>query len=167
MNLAKKKRPEITVLMAVYNGERWLVEAIESVLTQTFEDFEFIIINDGSNDSSLEIMNDFSKKDDRIKIYSKSNSGLADSLNFGLRKSKGKWVARLDADDVCVPDRLAKQIEQIKLRKNLVLVGSNLFIIDQDCNKTGHYSYPFEHRKLKRRIARGDSFFPHSSAFSN
>lgn len=94
-------KPEVSVLMSVYNGERWLAESIESVLNQTFTDFEFLIVNDGSTDGSGEIINRYAEQDSRIHVFDKPNTGLADSLNYGIARAKGEWIARIDADDVC------------------------------------------------------------------
>ena len=110
MSKSKKSEPLITVLMAVYNGERWLHDSINSILDQTYTNFEFIIVNDGSTDNSPQIINKFAFNDRRITIYNKKNSGLTDSLNFGIQKAKGKWIARIDADDISSPGRLKKQL---------------------------------------------------------
>ena len=131
MKKEKRLPPTISVLMAVYNGELWLKESIRSVLKQTFSNFEFIIINDGSEDSSVEIIESFIKKDTRILLFNKSNTGLADSLNYGMMQAKGKWVARIDADDICESNRLQEQLDFVKLNKDYVLVGSGLNIIDE------------------------------------
>src|SRR3990170_6306785 len=101
--------PEITVLMSVYNGERFLREAIESILNQTYRDFEFLIINDGSTDSSREII--LSYNDPRIRLIDNElNIGLTRSLNKGLRLARGKYIARQDADDISFRKRLEKQV---------------------------------------------------------
>jgi glycosyltransferase involved in cell wall biosynthesis len=165
MNKEKEYMPSITVLMAVYNGERWLAESIQSVLEQTFTNFEFIIINDGSDDGSLQIINQFSKKDSRIRVYNKKNSGLADSLNYGIAEARGEWIARIDADDICSLDRLQKQIEHVRLNTDLVLVGSGLVIIDENGQQSKVHLYPDRHSRLTRRLFRASPFFAHSSAF--
>lgn len=101
--------PRVTVLMAVYNAERYLGEALDSVLAQTFADFEFLIINDGSTDSSAEIL--ASRRDARIRLVDNvRNLGLTASLNIGLALAKGEYVARMDADDVSRPERFARQV---------------------------------------------------------
>ena len=105
MQTKLRKDLSITVLMSVFNGERWLAESLKSILNQTFTDFEFIIINDGSTDGTLKILEKYAKQDSRIKIYYKENSGLTDSLNFGVSKAKGKWIARIDADDIAHHER--------------------------------------------------------------
>ena len=95
--------------MSVYNGAPYLHEAIKSILGQTWSDFEFIIINDGSTDDSLQIINSFN--DPRIIVIDQENIGLADSLNKGLDLAQGDLIARMDADDISLPYRLQKQIE--------------------------------------------------------
>jgi len=157
--------PVITVLMSCYNGAMWLGEAIESVLNQTFGDYEFIIVDDGSRDNSLEIINSFASKDVRIVVISKENSGLADSLNIGIQAARGEWVARLDADDVCDPTRLQKQLSRAKDNPNLVFLGSGLQIIDEFGVSGDTYLYPEDHKHLLKNLSSGQKFPAHSSAF--
>ena len=105
--------PEVTVLMSVYNGERYLRESIESILNQTFSDFEFLIINDGSTDSSREII--LSYDDPRIILVdNEENMGLAKSLNIGIHRARGVYIARQDADDVSHPSRLKIQYDYME-----------------------------------------------------
>lgn len=107
--------PAVTVLMAVYNGETWLREAVESILSQTFEDFEFLIIDDGSTDRTFEILNFFRDRDFRIRLVrNESNLGLITSLNRGLELAKGTYIARMDADDISLPNRLETQVEYME-----------------------------------------------------
>ncbi|HMM61548.1 MAG TPA: glycosyltransferase family A protein, partial [Candidatus Rifleibacterium sp.] len=96
--------PEISVVMSVYNSEAWLREAVASILAQTFTDFEFIIINDGSTDGSLDIIESF--RDSRIVLVNQENAGLAAALNRGVQFAKASLIARMDADDVSLPERL-------------------------------------------------------------
>ena len=103
------KNPLVSILMPVYNSEKYLREAIKSILNQTFTNFELIIINDGSTDNSLKIIKSF--KDNRIKIIkNKGNLGLIKTLNKGIDLAQGKYIARMDADDIAMPKRLEKQI---------------------------------------------------------
>ncbi|MBU7006390.1 glycosyltransferase [Phosphitispora fastidiosa] len=116
--------PEVSVLMSVYNAENYLCEAIESILNQTYQDFEFIIINDGSTDNSLNVIRSYAS-DKRIKVYNlEGNGGLANALNFGLEKVSGKYVARQDADDISHVDRLGKQKDILDKRVDISLVDS-------------------------------------------
>lgn len=157
--------PPVTVLMSVYNGERWLEDSIKSVLEQTHGDFEFIIVNDGSKDASLDIIKSFAKKDRRIHIIHKQNTGLADSLNVGLNKARGKWIARIDADDLCNPSRLAIQYAMAQSKKEVVLIGSGHTQIDYFGQAGKLIFYPANHRKLVKRLRAVKPFFGHSSAF--
>lgn len=155
----------ITVLMTCYNAEYWLDETIQSVLNQSFRNFEFVIINDGSIDKTLDIILSYARKDSRITVLDKQNTGLTESLNFGLRASRGKWIARLDADDLCEPNRLEVQYNYILSRPNLVLIGSNFYEIDFEGALVKNQTYPNNHKNLVRNLERHKRFFPHSSAF--
>ncbi len=102
--------PAISVIMSVYNGEAYLKETIESVINQTFKNWEFIIINDCSTDSTAQILADYAAKDERIKVHTNEvNLRLPASLNKAISLSQGKYIARMDADDICLPDRFLKQ----------------------------------------------------------
>ena len=102
--------PAISLIMSVYNGQDYLSEAIESVLGQTFKDFELIIINDCSTDGTSEILDKYSALDERVKVYTNEvNLRLPSSLNKAMAYAKGKYIARMDADDICLPERLEKQ----------------------------------------------------------
>jgi glycosyltransferase involved in cell wall biosynthesis len=125
-----KKTPRVSIVMPVYNCEDFLAEAIESMLNQTFADYEFIIINDGSKDKSLDIMKRYQKKDKRIKLISRPNKGLAPTLNEGLAKATGEYIARMDGDDISLPDRLQIEVDYLDAHPEVGLVGTNYIIID-------------------------------------
>ena len=115
--------PMVTVLMAVYNGEKFLKEAMESILTQTFTDFEFLIINDGSTDNSVKIIEEFN--DPRIRlIHNEKNLKLIASLNKGISLAKGKYIARMDCDDISMPYRLEKEVDFLENSLEYGLVGT-------------------------------------------
>lgn len=116
-------KPTISVVLPVYNGEEYLAEAIESVLAQSFENFELIIINDGSKDNSLSIIRRYMSQDKRIKLIDRENKGLVYSLNEGIRQARGEFIARMDADDICLPTRFEEQINYMQTHK-LDLCGS-------------------------------------------
>jgi hypothetical protein len=133
--------PKVTVLMAVYNGERYLHEAIQSILVQTFQDFEFLIINDGSTDRTREVI--LSYDDPRIRLVDNAhNLGLTRSLNRGLELSRGQLVARQDADDVSEPERLSKQIAFLESHPDVVLLGSWYTKIDAEGAPIGNRRLP-------------------------
>jgi len=122
----------ISVLMPVYNCEKYLREAIDSILNQTFKDFEFIIINDGSNDNSENIILEYN--DNRIKLYNKDNGGVSSALNYGLQLCNAKYVARFDADDICYLNRLQDQYEFMEANPDYVLIGSDADYVDENGN---------------------------------
>lgn len=123
--------PQITVLMPAYNAGKYIAEAIASVLGQTFGDFELLIVNDGSTDDTLNIIQSFDDK--RIRIISQSNQGVAMALNTGLKYAKAGYVARFDADDICMPQRLQKQFDFLEANPEHILVGSDVdYIIDNN-----------------------------------
>jgi len=123
-------KPKVSVVMSVYNGERYLHESIKSILNQTYKNFEFIIINDGSTDRSLEIIRSYT--DDRMVLINQENTGLAKALNNGIAISKSDYIARMDADDVAMPERLEKQVDFLSKNLNCTIVGSNASVIDKD-----------------------------------
>lgn len=117
--------PMISVVMPVYNAEKYIAEAIESILNQTYSDFEFIIIDDGSNDNSYQILQSYAVKDDRIKLYRNDiNLKLPKTLNFGIEQAQGKYIARMDADDISLPERFAKQIEFMESHPDVGVCGT-------------------------------------------
>lgn len=106
--------PKISVVMAVFNGEKYLREAVDSILSQTFTNFEFIIVDDGSTDSTKDILDIYSSCDSRFVIISRENRGLSASLNEGIAVARGHWIARMDADDISLPERFERQIEHLE-----------------------------------------------------
>lgn len=142
--------PSITVLMPVYNGELYLAQAIESILDQTFADFEFIIINDGSTDRSLEILQNYAQKDNRIRLISRDNAGLIKTLNEGLTLASGQYIARMDSDDLCHMQRLNLQYEYLNTHPDCVAVGSAMQLIDSEGWPIRNWSSPTTHEEIDR-----------------
>lgn len=122
-SLNENKIPVISVAMPVYNGELHLVEAINSILAQTYTNFEFIIIDDGSTDSSLKVLEGYQKKDCRIRLISRENRNLATTLNDIIDLSRGKWIARMDQDDIALPHRFEAQLQWLE-KTNADIAGS-------------------------------------------
>lgn len=116
--------PRLSVAMSVYDGERFLAPAIESVLAQTFRDFEFLILDDGSRDASLAVARDYAARDSRIRVITRENRGLVASLNQLLAEARAPLVARMDADDVCHPERFARQIAFLHAHPDHGVVGT-------------------------------------------
>jgi glycosyltransferase involved in cell wall biosynthesis len=124
--------PAITVLMTVFNGGRHLAPAVQSILSQSHTDFEFLIVDDASTDGTIQALQSFAAGDSRIRLLlNDRNKGQTACLNQGLREAKGKWIARQDADDLSLPGRLAEQWAVVRSCRDLVLVGVNGWIIDE------------------------------------
>lgn len=131
--------PKVSVVMSVYNGELFLATAIDSILNQTFTDFEFIIIDDGSTDQTATILEEYKQQDKRILlIQNKTNIGLTKSLNKGLYLAKGKYIARQDVDDYSAPERLAIQIDYLEKNTHIKLLGSAYNVVEDGIYKITH-----------------------------
>jgi glycosyltransferase involved in cell wall biosynthesis len=172
MNYQSKKEtkmPKISVLMSAFNAEKYIGETIESVLDQSFIDFEFIIINDGSTDQTEAIIKKY--KDERIRYFYQENSGLSKALNYGLKISKGDYIARIDADDLCYRNRLEIQYEFMENNPDYVVCGSYTDVIDEN----GKFIYQFSgipslnkdiqlEMKMKNCIVHSSSFYTRDAA---
>lgn len=119
----------ISVVMPVYNGEKYIKDAIKSILVQTYSKFEFLIIDDGSTDRTKEMIQSFN--DERIRYYKLSHIGLPAALNFGLRKAKYNLIARMDSDDVSMPKRFEMQVDFLIQNPNYGIVGTNFYFLNQ------------------------------------
>ncbi len=141
-------KPKISVVMSTYNRASFLPRSIESILNQTFTDFEFIIINDGSPDNSAEILKKYAKQDSRIRVITnKQNKGLIYSLNKGLDEAKGKYIARMDDDDIALPNRFEKQYAFMEKNKDFAAVGS--WVANPDDNKKWAFHSETSPEKIK------------------
>jgi glycosyltransferase involved in cell wall biosynthesis len=135
--------PLVSVVMAVYNGEKYLTEAIESIQKQTCQDFEFIMIDDASTDRSGEIIEKFQRSDKRIRaIRNEKNSGLGVSLNRGVSITKGQFIARMDADDISQPDRFERQLTYLKQNPGILVLGGSCIMIDEQGKEKGTTIFP-------------------------
>ena len=145
--MKQKTKPLISVVMSTYNEPlKWIIESIDSILDQTFRDFEFIIINDNPKRKELgKFLKKYQKKDKRIKLITNSkNIGLTKSLNKGLMVAKGKYIARMDADDISLPKRFQIQYNYLEKHKNIFLASTCAINIDEEGKIIGrHIIYPF------------------------
>ncbi len=124
--------PLVSVVMSVYNGRPYMRAAVQSMLKQTLQDFELIIVNDGSTDGSGEVLNQLSESEDRIRVFHQENRGLAAALNRGIKNARGKYIARMDADDVSRPHRFERQIKALRGNPERAVVGAQVAFIDEE-----------------------------------
>lgn len=124
--------PHISVLMPVYNGQEYLSLAVESILNQTFDNFELIVVDDGSTDRSNQVIRAYREKDSRVVLIEQSNQGIVAALNKALHAAKGKFCARMDADDISLPTRFLAQVQFLERHLDVVVVGGQGYIIDDD-----------------------------------
>jgi glycosyltransferase involved in cell wall biosynthesis len=147
------KKPKISVIIPVHNGSRTLSRAINSIIRQSFEDFELIVIDDCSKDNSAEIIKNYSTKDQRIKfIQNTKNIGLAATLNKGINISACKLIARLDQDDEALPERLKKQYQYMQGHEDVAVAGSTVFIMGITEKFDKIYPVPTNFKKIKKTL---------------
>lgn len=134
---AGQDRPKVSVLMSVYNDERFVGRAIESVLAQSYQDFELVIVDDGSTDGTPQILARYAQGDRRIRVLSQANAGTTAAANLGLSQCRGEYVARLDSDDIALPHRLEVEVDFLDRHPEVALVGGGSEIIDLQGNVIG------------------------------
>mgnify|MGYP000986518426 CR=1 FL=1 len=148
-----KHKPLITVYMPVFNAAKFLDQSISSILNQTFSNFEFIIVDDASTDDSWKIIKSYAKKDKRIvPIKNKINLGVSLTSNIAISQARGKFLARMDADDISLPNRLTLQINYLKSNSQIVAVGGQCIVIDEFDNIIGNKNFPTKFNKIKDMI---------------
>jgi glycosyltransferase involved in cell wall biosynthesis len=153
--------PTISVLLPVYSAERYLRGAIDSILAQTFSDFELLALDDGSTDQSLGILREYESKDIRIRVISRENRGLVSSLNELISESRGRYLARMDSDDVCYPKRFERQIEFLESNPNYVVIGGAVLRVNSNGLPIGPILPPCEHDQIDGSQTRGHSSIWH------
>ncbi|MCD4811620.1 glycosyltransferase [bacterium] len=149
----EKSKPLVSIVIPVHNGEKFLREAIESCLNQDHPTLEIVVVDDKSTDSTLEILREYESKDERIRVLSvEKQNGLGNVINIGIRASKGKYIARMDADDIMYPSRISKQVEYLENNPRCVAVGGQIDIIDGEGKITGKREYAIEDRDIKKNM---------------
>lgn len=160
--------PLVSVIMAAYNAERHISASIESVINQTYANFELLVINDGSSDRTQSIIEEFCKRDSRIKLINNDkNLFVIKSRNIGIENAKGKYLAILDADDLAFPNRLEKQVEFLENNPDVFLIGSSAHIIDENNTICNDFIALTDYHELKRNILKNNLFYHSSILFRN
>ena len=153
----------VSILMCVFNDSGYLQDAINSVTQQTWKNFEFIIVDDGSDDNTPEILSTLSNYDNRIKIFRKQNSGLTASLNYGLRFCSAPLIARIDSDDLWSPEKLEVQMNFMQKHPSISLLGSSAYLIRENGRIISTKYYPSSNKALRNNLLKKKGHFPHSS----
>lgn len=148
--------PAVSVVMSVYNGERFLREATDSILRQTLENFELIVVDDGSTDHSRQVL--AAVDDRRLTVLEQSHEGLATALNRGVDRARASLIARMDSDDVSRPERLEKQYRFLLRNAAVALVGTAARIVDYAGAEVGAWHPPEDHASICRRMIRANQF---------
>ena len=149
-------QPTVSVVMSAYNAGLYLAEALESILKQTYGDFECIVIDDGSTDDTLAILRAYARRDDRLRVSSRENRGLIASLNEGIDLARGELIARMDADDVALPRRLERQVDRLRQTGDVVALGTRIVLIDQAGRPLKRWNHRLVHEEIVARLLRGD-----------
>lgn len=162
--IKKRNIPKVSVIMPVYNAERYLREAVESILNQTYRDFELLLFDDGSTDNSKDIINLLATRDDRIVVFSRGNKGLVATLNEMIKSSKGEFIARMDADDISLPKRLELQTSFLEKNIDIVAVGGLSILINERTQKITPLQQPLDHNAIDSANLIGHCSIVHPSA---
>jgi glycosyltransferase involved in cell wall biosynthesis len=158
------KTPLVSVVMPVFNSQSYLDEAVKSILAQSLADFEFIIIDDGSTDQSLKMLRSYERLDSRIRLISRPNTGLCGALNEALGLARGKFIARMDADDISLPERFAKQVEFLENHPEAVMVGTAIELIDGRGRRLLRPPAKTSDEVLQSELLEGNSGISHPTA---
>jgi len=140
----------------VYNGEQFLAQAIDSILNQTFTDFELIVINDGSTDGTDEVLTSY--HDSRLRIYTQDNQGIPRSRNRALSLSRGDYIAVMDADDISLPDRLERQVDFLNTHLEIGVLGTACRFVDKLNRRVWNHRPPLSDEEIRRHLIRGSPF---------
>jgi glycosyltransferase involved in cell wall biosynthesis len=147
--------PTVSCVMPAYNAVRYLASAINSILGQTFGDFELIVVDDGSTDHTLELLRSYEKRDARVRVISRSNTGHTGAINDGIAAAKGELIARMDADDLALPERFARQVAFLREHPEVVVVGASVELIDPYDIPIGEDIAKTTHAEIDAQLLRG------------
>jgi len=157
-------KPVVSVLIPVYNGGEFFRAAVQSVLAQTFRDFECLILDDGSTDESGKIADELARRDQRVRVIHRENRGLVATLNELVDAARGEFVARMDADDLCLPERFARQVDFLAQHPRVVCVGCAYWMIDEADRTIAQIRVPVDDATIQQNALRGHAPISHPSA---
>jgi len=144
--------PLVSVILPVFNAGRFVAEAVQSIIAQTFTDFEVVVVDDGSSDCSPEILRRLAEKDGRIRVINRPNTGIVGALNDAITLAKGELLARMDADDIALPDRFARQVAYLDNHPDCAAVGGAVVVIDGDGDEICRREVATDHETIDREL---------------
>lgn len=148
--------PTISVVMPVYNTRAYVTAALDSIIGQTFPNWELICVDDGSNDGSLNILRDYEAADQRLHVVTRTNSGSSRARNHGMSLARGKYIAAMDSDDIALPDRLSCQLRYMEAHPECVALGANVQVVGPDLMPIYDELKPLDHDTIDNRVLAGD-----------
>jgi glycosyltransferase involved in cell wall biosynthesis len=157
-NVAMSDSPAVSVVAGAYNAQRYLPEMIESILEQTFRDFEFILVDDGSTDRTAQIISEYASKDARIRPIRIPHGGIVDAANTGLNAARAELIARADSDDVALPQRFERQVRYLAEHPECVCVGSRMLLIEPFGSPMGESVHKLTHEAIDAELLRGSGW---------
>src|SRR5262245_2251394 len=147
--------PQVSVVMPVYNAERYVARSVESILAQALTSFEFLIFDDGSQDCSLPILEQYAKQDERIRLFARPHKGYVPWLNEGVNLARGEFIARMDADDISLPYRFTRQVDYLRMHPACVVVGCGTLMIDPDGDPICEHRPHTDHATILETLTNG------------
>ena len=150
--------PRVSVVIPAYNAQRYLTEAIESVLCQTFTDFECIVVDDGSTDRTARILVEMAERDGRVRTIRIPHGGIVEALNAGAREARGDLIARMDSDDICLPERLARQVRYMDQHPECLALGAAVMLVDPYGSTLWEIDIKTEHAQIEAELLKGNGW---------
>ena len=150
--------PTVSIVMGAFNARRFIAEAIRSLLAQTFSDFELIVVDDGSTDDTLQILRSFAKRDSRVWPIQIAHGGIVAAANAGLQAARAELIARADADDVSLPQRLQKQFDFLQANPQVVAVGSRMIVVEPYGSPLRTTEHRLDHESIESELLAGSGW---------
>lgn len=146
--------PKVSVISTVYNGEKHFDKAIPSILNQTFKDFEYIIVDDGSDDNTQSLLKKLEESDNRIKVFTPGRLGRTKALNYAIKQARGEYIVQQDFDDISYSNRIELQVEFLEANPDIGIVGGHYLLVDQNRNEEYIRATPVEHTKILKAMSK-------------
>lgn len=150
--------PRVSILIPAYNAQRYLTQAVESMLAQTYRDFECIVVDDGSTDATPRLLAELAERDPRLRAIRVPHGGIVEALNAGLYAARGELIARMDSDDISLPDRLERQIQFLDANPEVVALGTKIILVDPYASPLWEIDIHCEHARIEEEMLRGNGW---------